>query len=45
MSLIVNAGEVETVGEPDEGKLHVRIDEGRLGTNCCEGAGDLRAGG
>jgi hypothetical protein len=22
---------VNTVGEPDEGKLHVRFDEGRLG--------------
>jgi len=33
MSLTVNAGEAETVGEPDEGKLHVRFDEGRLGTD------------
>lgn len=27
-----NAREVETVGEPDEGELHVRFDEGRLET-------------
>ncbi len=33
MSVTVNAGEAETVGEPDEGKLHVRFDEGRLGTD------------
>ena len=30
-------GEAETVGEPDEGKLHVRFDEGRLGTDRVRG--------
>jgi hypothetical protein len=37
MSLTLNAGEAETVGEPDEGKLHARIDEGRLGTDRLRG--------
>ena len=37
MSVTVNAGEAETVGEPDEGKLHVRFDEGRLGTDRLRG--------
>ena len=37
MSVTVNAGEAETVGEPDEGKLHVRFDEGRLGTDRVRG--------
>jgi hypothetical protein len=37
MSVTVNAGEAETVGEPDEGKPHVRFDEGRLGTDRLRG--------
>ena len=36
MSVTVNAGEAETVGEPDEGKPHVRFDEGRPERIVCE---------